>query len=336
MVPRRGLEPPRCYPLVPETSASTNSATWAQAALGIEPDPPCQMNRLPPCRGLYSAGAIGYLPRWPDRSPVSLFAKRERHDRTQSLRHPRHRLWRLRLPRPPRGAGAGQAPLPHPRRGAPARPRRSTCSRSAVSARSTRCRPTCATRSRSRPRRAAPTWSSTWSASCSSAAASASTPSTPRAPRNVAAAAKAHGARLVHVSAIGADENSTSRLCALEGRRRAAGARGHARGDDHAAVDHVRPRGQLLQPVRLAGAHVAGAAAGRRRPHEIPAGLRRRRGAGDRQCGRRSRRAPARPTSSAARRCARSARCSNTSSRPSSAGACWCRCRSSSPSCRRA
>src|ERR1700730_16014537 len=28
-MPGRGLEPPRCYPLVPETSASTNSATRA-------------------------------------------------------------------------------------------------------------------------------------------------------------------------------------------------------------------------------------------------------------------------------------------------------------------
>ena len=71
-----------------------------------------------------------------------------------------------------------------------------------------RCRPMCAFRNRSRRRCATPTSSSIWSASCSNGAASASTPCRRRARRRWRSRAKAAGARLVHVSAIGADENS--------------------------------------------------------------------------------------------------------------------------------
>ncbi len=45
LVPGRGLEPPRCYPLVPETSASTNSATRA----GVRRAAQCT-DRLPTCQ----------------------------------------------------------------------------------------------------------------------------------------------------------------------------------------------------------------------------------------------------------------------------------------------
>ena len=64
----------------------------------------------------------------------------------------------------------------------------------------------------------------------------------------VARAANAAGARMVHVSAIGADENSLSALRPLQGRGRKGGAGGRPLGDHPAAVGGVRPRGPVHQP----------------------------------------------------------------------------------------
>ena len=102
----------------------------------------------------------------------------------------------------------------------------------------------------------------------------------------VAEAAHAAGARLIHVSAIGADENSVSRLRAIQGGWRAAGTGGATSSHHHAAINRVRSRGRLLQPLRRAGSHLPGAAASRRRPHPISAGVCRRRGGSYRQGGR--------------------------------------------------
>ena len=74
----------------------------------------------------------------------------------------------------------------------------------------------------------------------------------------VARAAAAAGARMVHVSAIGADENSLVGLCPHQGGRREGRAGGRAVGDHPAAVAAVRPGGSIHQPLCGTGADVAG------------------------------------------------------------------------------
>ena len=66
----------------------------------------------------------------------------------------------------------------------------------------------------------------------------------------VALAAAAFGARMIHVSAIGAERAGIIALFALEGGRREAGARRRAVGRHSAAFDPVRPGGRLFQQVR--------------------------------------------------------------------------------------
>ena len=92
----------------------------------------------------------------------------------------------------------------------------------------------------------------------------------------------APGARMVHVSAIGADEHSTSAYARAKAEGEKAVLAATPDGDHLAALDHVRPGGRLLQQVRGDGALAAGAAADRRRRDQVPAGVRRRRRRGDR------------------------------------------------------
>ena len=66
----------------------------------------------------------------------------------------------------------------------------------------------------------------------------------------VALAAAAVGARMVHVSAIGADENAPSHYARAKAAGEKLRARRSAVGDDPAAFGPVRPGGRLLQQVR--------------------------------------------------------------------------------------
>src|SRR5262245_45223709 len=101
VVPRRGLEPPRLAALVPETSASTNSATWPCAAIGTEPSSHCQSKALTSIQ----------------RKIHPVFPLSDGFE--EQLRQAGHRLRRLGFPRPPCGAGAGYPALPDPGGGPP-------------------------------------------------------------------------------------------------------------------------------------------------------------------------------------------------------------------------
>src|SRR4029077_20200271 len=79
LVPRRGLEPPRLSPLVPETSASTNSATWACRDQIRSRFRLVNEGRL----GLYSPWPILYWPglrSWPGKKIESGMTARSAYD----------------------------------------------------------------------------------------------------------------------------------------------------------------------------------------------------------------------------------------------------------------
>ena len=107
----------------------------------------------------------------------------------------------------------------------------------------------------------------------------------------VALAAAAHGARMIHVSAIGADENSTS----LYARTKAMGENAVLAAMPGANVFRPSimfgPEDDFFNRFAAHGAVAAGAAADRRRRDALPAGVRRRRRRGDRARGRRQRQA---------------------------------------------
>src|SRR6516225_12345456 len=122
LVPRRGLEPPRLAALVPETSASTNSATWAFATAFVSSARGDGRSRryVESARRLVNrrveAFKLGADPLY-SADPIMYLAA---HGAAEKAGNPRRSIRRLGFSRPSRGARAGQARLPRPGRGAPA------------------------------------------------------------------------------------------------------------------------------------------------------------------------------------------------------------------------
>jgi hypothetical protein len=201
-------------PLAPEACASTNSATWALGRFLLIVRRACQIAAATR-RGLYQrldrngvsrkrGGAAA------PRRPLARDSARGSQPMLSPHRYARHGLRRVRFSRPACHPGAGQARLSHPGRVSAARNWRATCSRWAGSARFTPCRPMCAIRPRFRPPPAAPASWSIWSGFLPQSGAQTFEAVQDKGAETVAQAAAGIGARMVHVSAIGADANSTS------------------------------------------------------------------------------------------------------------------------------
>ena len=125
MVPRRGLEPPRLSALIPETSASTNSATWAQVAAGATPAEGASIYAGTRFMSICS-DPMTRKPRWQQEDPrfgeesaryakpipsrELLLAKLREAQKPLAFRRARRAA---RHPRPGRARGARQAPARH-------------------------------------------------------------------------------------------------------------------------------------------------------------------------------------------------------------------------------